>query len=360
MKRYIFISLLILASLTACVRNEMSRPDRAVSFLVGQYVPGVKAVSLNDSEDAITSFSSKGFLYAVGVNTVQDFFGTDGESISYDSSVPEWTPSHPYYWPKSGDSYINFVSWFDKNGDPDDVDNVSETSISWTIDGTNRSLLSDDNIMIADEAWHYNDNAQVYTEYSLVEEGVPTLFRHLLARICFVVRLSTLGDEGVTYSLSVSNFVLGRVYTTGSITLSNSEPASLPSTSAWSGSWVTSGTKTNISSPIAGLNDNLSIASTDGVVVFPMHSMIPQSVSNSYISFDYTIRTTYDANNYIEENASTGLILLSGFTGAPASWQMNKKVTYKVTINPELSEILIDPVDTDWVGPLAPAPITIE
>lgn len=332
MKKYILIILVTLAALAGCAKTEPAVPyGKAVSFQVGQYSQGTKAAVSLDSEN-ITSFRSKGFLHGVGVDAVQDFFGTAGETISYDSTVPEWAPaSHPYYWPKSSESYVDFVSWYDKNGEPDNVAGISETAISWTIDGSSRSLAADDNIMIADEAWRY------------VSDEVPTLFHHLLAQIRFVAKPKTLSKDGTTWTITVRNFRLSNIYTTGSISLSNADPLSGPSTVAWTGDWVTSGTTTTLAGSTLD-----TVLAADGSDLLAWHSVIPQNVGSAYISFDYTIRTVYDAQNYIEETASTGNLRISNFGAAASVWEKNKKLTYTITIDPEYAQILIDPVSEDW------------
>ena len=171
----------VAALAAGCAKVEViDAPEREISFTVGNYAPATKAVAVTE----FTSFKSKGYLYAEGVATVQDFFGANGETISVDDPInpTEWTPSHPYYWPKSANSYINFVSWYDKNGAPT---TATETSLVWEIDGTNRTLASDDNILVADKAWFQKDNTfngEQYTD-DAITSGVPTLFKHLLAQV---------------------------------------------------------------------------------------------------------------------------------------------------------------------------------
>ena len=353
--------ILVLAALAGCARMEVIPvPDREVSFAVGSYNHATRANSaLQDIDGGVYSFNSKAYLYADGyMDSVQSFFGVDGETISaYDASgnavtasgttITSWAPSHPYFWPKSSNSYIDFVSWYDKNGAPASVE---ENEVVWTIDGSTRSLAADDKLMIADKAWHYNDNATVHTSVSGVTEGVPTLFHHLLSQVRVVVKASKLSDSGTTWTVSASDFVLGNVYTTGSLTLSNSEPAELPSTKPWTGSWTTSGTR----STIDGVSAETTVT-TSGVDMLLTRSMIPQPVGSAYISFSYKVRTQYDADNYIEETVETGRLRLSTFTGAGFTWDMNKITTYTVTINPECNEILVDPETSDWTSLSAPA-----
>ena len=340
--------------LMGCVKTEyVPAPDKEVTFAVGIYSPKTKAASII-AVDGIESFNSKGYLYAEGfMDHYQDFFGANGELISWNETNEEWVPSHPYYWPKSSESYINFVSWYDKNGAPT---TVSETSLVWNIDGTDRVLAADDNIMYADEVWGYKQNNSPATYgFDNVGEGVPTLFHHALAQLCVKVRASKLSDEGVSWTISASNFIVGGIYTAGTLSLSTSEPAETPATSTWTGAWSTSGQRKTINGVTAATN-----ITTTGVDMFPMHSVIPQVLGSTYLSFTYVIRTQYDEDNYIEETAQTGNIRFSSFSSTLTSWGQNKRITYTVTINPESNSILIDPEVNDWEGPISPSPLSIE
>ena len=133
MKHRLHIAILTtLVALWSCTSVEVDpTPGKRVTFSVGSYVPQTKAVSLNS--EGITTFSSKGYLYAEGIDHVQDFFVAAGETITYNPSTPEWSPSRTYYWPKSSQSYVNFVSWYDKNGQPA---TATQTAMSWVIDGS--------------------------------------------------------------------------------------------------------------------------------------------------------------------------------------------------------------------------------
>lgn len=346
-----------MVALVGCTKTELvPTPEKEITFAVGSYMPATKTTSLNGSEDAITTFSSKGFLHAEGVATTQDFFGADGETITYNSSVPEWAPSHAYYWPKGSSSHINFVSWYDKNAPQNFGTSVTENSISWAIDGTNRTLQADDNIMIADEAWGYNANATEYVAYSGVASGVPTLFHHLLARVRVVVKASKLSDTGVSWEVTAGEFTMSNLYTTGTISLSNTEPDTTPDTSAWETTgWSLTGNRTHT---LNGVTEAVNVT-TAGVELFS-HSVIPQTTANlARIAFTYTVKTIYGPNDYIIETVNTGNISLGSFSNVINAWEMNKKITYIVTINPECNEILIDPQASDWSEPTVPA-ISIE
>lgn len=342
MKMFRHISLiLVVAALAGCAKTEfVPTPEKEVTFAVGSYAPDTKTSSLLDVDGRIESFRSQGFLHAEGISTVQNFFGTNGETISY-NGTSLWQPSHTYYWPKSSNSYINFVSWYDKNGDPD---SISDTHATWTIDGTTRTLRADDNIMFADVAWHYNQNTTPATYgHDNVSEGVPTLFHHAMSQVRVQARLQSVSSTS-TFTVSVRNFRLTNVFNTGSLDLNNTEPAgTTPATQAWSGSWSTENyTATNMS----GLNNvALSTTATD---VFSLQTMIPQSTETINAEFEYAIRTTFSNGDYIEETVPASVNLFS-FTGDSGQWNMNSRITYTIVINPETYYITLVPVLTeDW------------
>ena len=350
MKKRLYIAVVtLLVALWGCTKVDVApAPAKRVAFAVGSYVPQTKAAASLNSE-GITAFSSKAYLYAEGVSGAQDFFPAAGETVSYNASVPEWAPSHDYYWPKGAESYVNFVSWYDKNGTPTAA---SETSLVWTIDGSTRSLAEDDNIMFADEAWRYNDNATEYIATSGVSEGVPTLFHHALARVAFAAKATPLSEGSTKWSVKITDVRLEGVKQAGTLSLSNADPGSKGTRAWWTGSvgsapaWSLTGSPADLARP--GVEFSLS---EDGVAVplIPTRSVLPQSTENMVLKFNYEIRADYDTTggNYVVEKLSAS-IPLSEFSGGLDAWEMNQSITYTITVNPKTNLILFDPSSVDW------------
>ena len=346
-----------LVALVGCTKTELdlTTPAKEITFTVGQYATRTKAVSLDKSEDAIFYFRSKGFLHAEGVSGAQDFFGADGETISArdasgniisSDAVSFWAPSHPYYWPKSTNSYVNFVSWYDKN--VSEVPNtLTEESLVWTFDNS-RPLRADDNIMYADMAWHYNQNTNnaKHFDEDAITSGVPTLFHHAMSKVRVQVKRKT---SNASTTISVTDFKLSSVYNTGSLILSNSEPVGsnsepvVTTTKAWTGSWNLEGC-----TPVDMTGKNVSLSNTEPQEVFAMQTMIPQLTDNIKVEFKYKIKSTFTSGDYIEETVPV-VIALSSFTNAPSAWNMNTKITYTIVIDPDTYYITLAPVLTeDW------------
>lgn len=374
MTRYMLIPLAMVA-LAACAKVEREEaPATKVTFNVGSYAAQTKADShghLSLLDEEITSFRSMAFLHANGVTATQDFFGTTGETISWNSTAKEWAPSHPYYWPKSPNSYINFVSWYDKNAAATATPStITETSLAWT----GRTIAADDNIMYADEAWLYQQNAETHL-LDGVTEGVPTLFHHALAQVRFQAKARTLTQDGevsvtnpaTTYVVKIKSATLTPYYKKGSLALTNTEPAAGPNVVAW--------TYNATSAPLGWTVDTDATAetmtgtertlTTDFVPIPGMSSVVlPQSVENMALTLTYEISTSYDNGNsyYSVETPPAVTVPLyrpssatnaaTAFSNTISAWEMNKIYTYNIIIDPVTNVIIYSPTAVAWDGPI--------
>ena len=346
MKKYFIIAVAALAASVACTKTDIQEtPGERITFQAASYVPQTKGNVSVISE--FTSFKCKAFLHADGYTSeTQSIFGDGGETITPDSTTDPsvWSPSHDYYWPKSAASYINFIAWYDAKGTAPTTS--TETSLSWS----NYTVLTTDNLLFADEAWHYksNDNDPDYHMDS-VTEGVPMLFHHALAQICIKAKASKVTDgksPAHTWDVTLEDITLDGVYNTGTLTLTNTEPSGTnAATQAWSGSWASSGTTTSV-----GMADVTTPLTTNLVEVLAMQNVLPQTVTNDVVlNFKYNISYKYDGHEYAHEKI-TAAVQLNSITNAIASWDMNKKITYEITINPETTVIKIDPAMEEWVA----------
>lgn len=345
--RHIAIFLGLAALLAGCVRAEIiDAPERQITFSVGSYEPATKAVAVTE----FTSFNSRAFLHAEGVEGVQHFFGESGETISLQSVGVnnEWEPSHPYYWPKSSNSYVNFVCWYDKNSAPT---SVSETALAWT----NRTIASDDNILWADEAWRYNDNVSpaTYGSVSGVSEGVPVLFHHALAQLCFKGKIKSGCDTNAAgtlrWSVEITNMSLSDVYYTGSLSMSNSDPATASTTREWTiadGTWTPSDTASTINM-VGSTAQTITTTASD---LFAMQTVLPQEVtSDMVLSLTWTIKTYRgsDTNAFTTESLTFSKSLAEIAPLIP-DWEMGHKITYTLEFDPSTDSIVFSPALDNW------------
>ena len=357
MKKLLYIAIAALVALTACTKVDMEEynPDRKVTFQVASYAQQTKANSSIWSE--FTSFTAKAFLHAEGYTNgaPQDFFGTAGQLITpYTSTgaaattgnVSYWGPSHDYYWPK-GDSHINFIAWHDNRGVAPAT--ATETSLSWT----NYTVQDSDNLVYADEAWHYNLNTTNNNLYANdpVAEGVPMLFHHALAQVAFQAKIkSGLASDGFTHTVTITNFSLSGIHTTGSLSLTNSDPANdvTPvtgaTTRAWTGSWVPSAATTSFSD--AGSHT----LSTTATPLVAMRAVLPQNVSDNadmVLTLSYTISTAYGDNSSIVENVTITKRLIQ-LVPTITDWLMGHKITYTIEFDPTTDSIQFKPTLVSW------------
>lgn len=351
MKKYLMMSAAVVAVLSmSCSKIEDTSVEQEIGFAVASYVPQTKADELSIiTVDGVRAFKCKAFLHSNGATDGTNYFGVDGETITYNGSNA-WTPSHPYYWPKHPDSYINFVSWYDKNGTPG---TVTETAMIWE----NRTIAADDNIMFADEAWRFKGNAKTYQKDG-VNAGVPTLFHHALAKVKIQFNASPLkdpADSKSTFEVTLQKVTLKSVHKQGTLSLHNSAPS--PSTTQQK-AWTPDATNyfwsaTDTASDTEIVNSNTALTA-DFNALFAQQSVLPQQVTDDMVlDIKYAITIKYNGATMLAETdipASIQMNTLKNGSGvAIADWLPNKIYTYSITINPLTDQILIDPaIDADW------------
>ena len=363
MKKY--FAILAVAALTlsaACTKIENVTPDQKISFKAANYSAQTRAGEVSLVGET-TTFKSKAFLHAEGVNNVQNFFGESGETITAnDNTNPSaWLPSHDYYWPKSAQSYINFVSWYDKNGAPT---TSSETSLEWS----NRTIATDDNIMWADEAWRFNKNIASVDPFgqNRVSEGVPTLFHHALAKLCIKAKAEKVQggtDEAnkTTWDVTLEGIRITNTSNVGTLTLTNEDPGAASTPVAYKGTgaenapaWVP-GAATDVTMA------NTNVLTTDLVNVLAEQSVLPQALGdNAKLEFTLHIITKYNGTQYSEEKISKSVALNTLGTTPITAWAMNTKYTYNIIVNPETTVVKFDPAVIDWVEDTNAPTYTVE
>ena len=350
MKKFFLLAAAALVAFTACTKIEDTdaTPARKITFQAASYLQQTKAEVSIMSE--FTSFQCKAFLHAAGyTDETQLMFGAAETISAYNSSnavtttssdVIYWAPSHDYYWPKDANSYINFVAWYDKKGTA--PAEATETSLKWE----NYSVLTTDNLLFADEAWRYKANPT--TGYHLdgsVSEGVPMLFHHALAQLCIQAKVTKATDGKTpahTWDVTLLDITLDGVYNKGTLALTNSDKTTT-GTKAWTGSWSPIAPTTTV-----GMSDVTTPLTTTAVNVLSMQNVLPQTVTDAVVlNFKYNISYKYNGTEYAHEKI-TAAIQLNSITDAISSWDMNKKITYTITINPETTVIRIDPAMVDW------------
>lgn len=375
MKKYFIIAAAAIVAMAACAKvEENPTPDVAVTFKAVNYTAQTKAGEVSVLSD-FTAFKCKAYLHAEGIDlnadgtvngtSFQNFFGTDGETISADDATnpTEWAPSHPYYWPKGTKSFVNFIGWYGVDGTGADSaptityayeNSKYKATLVWNY--TSVAGNSASNLLYADMAWRFKANNDPATYgVSGASEGVPMLFHHALSQInvkvyadgtSLTAGTGTVEDANATWTIALESPKITTVYNAGTLTLTNEDPGTASTVQAWTGSWAGTGTTGDIAA--SNLNvDKITKATAN--TLFDATCVLPQTIGATVLlTFDMRITTTYKT---APTNPNVELIPVSiklNDMGTTA-WAQNTKYTYYLKIVPSQSEVLFDPaLEADW------------
>jgi len=354
-KLFGIVALAILVIASGCAKVEVvDTPDKLISFTVGTYASQTRAdgdpVAL--TVEGISSFQSKAYLHGAGIDGFQNYFGSSAnsyvETISLKSGdSPQWLPSHDYYWPKSSESYINFISWY--GGEPSvsysKTDDVWGATFSWE----NVTVAADDNLMWADAAWRYNANVNpaTYQDYNNVAEGIPTLFHHALAQVCFLAKIGKstegTGNSKVDWTVSVYGLSVGEINNEGTFYMAADDPGA-----KGTGEWTVTGwsSLSGSSGIVSEFSEGKALTATADTLL-GWSGVIPQTLTDVELNIDYTVTTTYANGTSVTEPVSATVDLVD-FDGGITAWERGKRITYTIIINPDTQVIKLIPVEKDW------------
>ena len=428
MKKYLIFAAATLVAGIACskVETENAAPDVEIGFQVASYLNQTKAVTdshghtsfvdeLTEVGAASKYFKSAAYIHAAKADgTVEApaaFFTASSlnvETINYDGSST-WKPAHPYYWPKSPKSSLSFFSWYDFE------DQVTPTITYDTDGGTatlawgDRTVALKDNVMFADAAYHYKQNANSDAhKLDGVTEGVPTLFRHALAKVRFTVKQSPMKvQDGSTgnytfWEVKLSGVALssGKIKNNGKFSLTETAKTTDATQGTWTyptnNIWAAPASQTYLSAklgneagdifdtdvargvdgssnPVYLTNDAVSLTGTN-FMAGNYFTVMPQEIGDEVtLTFKYTIDTWYGTQAQFDATDHTGCSHISTETvdvntlagagygtpyvdtgiqlnklGTITKWEMNHRYVYNIVINPQTSEIKYDPAVETW------------
>ena len=346
MRKFLILASALTLALAACSKvDSVPENQREVSFEVANY---------------ISTRAESGVKYDNGsFGTYSWFNATDPlmEDDEVDLVGGVWkTTKHTYYWPKSGS--LDFISYSPFDGPKPEVKNASgEYTLAYS-DYT----VADVDVMYADLATcssnvdEITDDADGSTDSGYT--GVPTLFRHALAKVSFLVQANFLsfgeGTDVTTWELTVTDAKLNGVYTSGDCALS------------WSGSEWTKPTGNVWTNPGGEKDVTLASGLTLTEEPQPLSSLgqfvLPQALvaGQQTLSLNVHIKTTLSNGNVVEEDYETGELDLMGLVPEVTAWEMNHIITYVIKIKPTASSdpsmadtpedvsILYDPAVADW------------
>lgn len=338
MKKLLILAAAALVASVACtkVENEVS-PDVEIGFQVATYLNQTKAhTGHTDFREELSElgiaaanyhFQSIAYVHAAQDGSIANpapYFLAGTESADHDNWIETikyngsntWKPAHAYYWPKSPKSSVTFFSWFDYKDATvtPDLDGFATNGAAVTLAWPDRLVYLKDNVMYADAAYHYTQNANGDDNHKIsgTSEGVPTLFHHALAKVRFQVKQNPMKKEDADnsgnftfwkvklYGVSLSS---GSIQTTGSFSITE-DPADNYATAQ--GTWTL---PTNLIWTLPadeGDRTTINVANVlgshagDGIFDTDVARGINSSSVSVYLrnEYDYLTGENYMANNY--------------------------------------------------------------
>lgn len=351
MNKHIFYIAAACVALASCVKNEVrvNAPDKEITFQTVSTKAGV-------AFDTDHKFYSYAYFLEKDKTWNNDFASAkpyiDNALIAFDPSTGTgkgfWAPAAPntyYYWPKQGS--LTFFAWTDDTDTPSvgagpDVKVSCAPKTGIKIEKYSVKDNRNKDILVAEIA---KDKTQNESATGAWKNGVPTVFRHALAKVEFKVNKRT-NYPNVTFK--VKKITLTKVSTRGTFTQCQSTPnenwgwndwglqEDLPVFTNAAGKEVT---KTADSTP-AEFDALTPDPNTDYHIVLPqvLHDKIDPT-----ITIEYDIITSYVAGNPVTETVTETKALNAIYT---SDWECNKKYVLGITLG--LNEIYWDPSIVGW------------
>lgn len=379
MKKLFVFAVAAVAALAACTKVDTvnANQDQAITFQVANYTTQVQTkadpeedshhhTSLND--EGFTSFKAYAWYTPADGDANQPFMAP--ATIGYVAKAGDvdayWhATDRTYFWPKTG--YVNFFS-FAGNHLPDAVDLDSTDKHAKAHYTTAMTIATDDNILIADGAYGFYNNPNAEHGLKDVAKGVPTLFRHMLSRVKFDIKVdaSEVSDNKNNWSIVVNSATVsyrnqGTLEVAFPVAPSRTFDADGHPTVAgttqqynsqvWTPANVDNATLSKTSSTVT-TNANGGAVST-AVTLIDDSVVMPQTLAttNVTIALNYTITHTYNSADPVVETVPISAKALTSFVDAITVWNPNTIYTYHIIVKPN-GEVLFDPAVEVWATPL--------
>lgn len=344
MKKYLFLAALVGVAFTSCVRNEEFAPktQKEISFEVANYVQSTRVGSF----DTTQSFGA--YVWHNNGSTLTLMNG-DVATVSHSDS--KWAPTPTLYWPTTGS--VDCQAYYPTSLQPTmDAAGLTLTYPTYTV-----LNAAEDAAAVPAHDVKYANRAHRYTANELYEgfNGIPTLFNHALAKLNFKVALSDAENlSDVTWTATVTQITVEGVYNTGNLELTTSVPGgtneaqsnwTLPSPAIWTNDGSTKAVARN-------WVETVSLTETDNGVnaktfdAGETYYVLPQAIENNVQKGTITYSLTQSVGGV---STTTNHNKPFNFHGKGLdNWEMNKNITYTLTIVPHTNKILFAPAVSDW------------
>ena len=375
MKKLLLIAAAAVAATVACTKvNPTGDAQREISFEV--------ANSLTKATGSV--YSNGAFGTYAWFNNTDDFMVNE----KVDKSGGVWkTVDHTFYWPKTGS--ISFISYSPFEGTSDTagtVPAITKNSITYTgITAGSTDLMYADRATCSSNVNEVTDSDTADSGFS----GVPTVFRHALAKLSFKMKANFVEYTDPTtntttqWEVTVTSAKIGGFKTTGNCALAlNTDGKS------WDKPVTNIGTATdpvnvNVWTNLSGTSaeQELIDATTypEGVTLTTAPQdlaaasgyVMPQvlAAGAQVLKLKIHIKTTLSNGKVINEDLEPALDIMN--ISSLKAWQMNENIVYTINIKPTATTdtgsydnpndviITFDPAVADWTTVDASATIQL-
>ena len=370
MKKIIILAVAALAAFAACTKTEIApEAQREINFAVANNVRARADVF----SGAI--YNNGPFGTCAWFNGVDDFMVN--EQVDQIGGV--WkTKDHTFYWPKTGS--IDFISYSPFNGasdTPGTVPVVTKDSIKYnnlTVGGID--VMYADKVTCSSNVDNVRDSLGTGVDSGF--SGVPTIFRHALAKLSFKVMANFIewpdpqspGDT-TKWEITLNSFSIGGFLNTGSCALgwdSTNKTWNKPATDigtataphvvyVWNVTDSTSRTAAQelVSAPVVLDTVAQDLAAANG---FVLPQILTAGTGAQTITINAHIKTKLSNGKYINEDF-VKTIDIRDISNLKA-WEMNQNIVYTIKFkptskvdlddSPEDVTITFDPAVADWMN----------
>ena len=367
MKKYIIIAASALVALAACSKVETADLQKEINFEVAN---SIKTKAFTGSV-----YNNGAFGTYAWFNNTDDFMVNE----QVDKNGSTWTTKdHTFYWPKTGS--VSFISYSPFEGTSNTAGTtpvVEKDKITYTgVTAGATDLMYADKATCSNNVNEVEDGTNSFT-------GVPTIFRHALAKLSFKVMANfvewedPLSGEKTKWEITLNSFKISGFNTTGDLELNlNGDGKSWdkPVTTVdavdynvWTNVSGATSDQELVATPVSLTTSAQDLASATGYV-------LPQILTAGVQSVDINahIKTTL-ANGKVINEDFIKTINISEISTLKA-WQINENIVYTIKFKPTASAlnpgdahdddpedviIKFDPAVADWTNVDAAATIQL-
>lgn len=350
MNKHIFYIAAACVALASCVKNEVrvNSPDKEITFQTVSTKAGGAAFETNKHFFSYAYFLEKGKDWNKADLTKDAKAYIDNALITYDtpaSGKSYWAAKDKYYWPKQGS--LTFFAWTDNT-----IHNPTSNPTPSVGTGATVSCAPDTGIKIKDYSVKDNPNKDILvaeiakdkksneSAIGAWEKGVPTVFRHALAKVEFKVNKKT---NYSNVEFRVKSITLNKVSTKGTFTQGSPDESwgwSAQPATATDNLTVFTGDVKVTETADAGAFNELTPSATDYHIVLPQ---VLKDKTDPKLTIEYEIITSYVAGKPVTETVKDTKDLKDIYKN---DWECNKKYVLGITLG--LNEIYWDPYVEGW------------